>query len=310
MTSTTAGLPQQAEGAPSNNGSSPSTKLQLHKAVKTWVERTSLYVLLHFLSSRVLIPKLLPNASALLSPTDLTQLATKLGFTVHALHVGMLSLSLILRHHFHRSVFTSYPPSLDLLYLDHISYTAYDMLVFLYTGAEKLDMWMHHLFGIAGSMAIIIARRAAFFPTAFAVTELTIPVTNLVWVMDRLKMQESDIYKYASVLRAMFFVVFRLFIGLLTLLYAFQNIDGWKRDKRRVGGGKERWEAFWKQFTNLPWWVQAGTVWNVGLFTVLNVMWSKTVIKAAWRRWRMGGMGRGGEVTRTVLLTRAARSYG
>ena len=49
-----------------------------------------------------------------------------------------------------------YPPELDTLYADHIGYTLYDLAVWLSRGENSLDMWLHHILGIVGSIAIMV----------------------------------------------------------------------------------------------------------------------------------------------------------
>jgi uncharacterized Tic20 family protein len=141
-----------------------------------------------------------------------------------------------------------------------------------------------------GSVATVNARVGAFFPTLFTITELTEPLVNIIWFLERFGYKEGRIYTVMLFVRVVLFVVLRAFIGPFTVWYALKNYDrNLPQDKHgRVWlGWKQESVLLWKQFRRvLPWWVQLGTVVNVSTFVVLNLGWNVALIKLFMRHLR------------------------
>lgn len=119
---------------------------------------------------------------------------------------------------------------------------------------------------ITGRWRLQVYRQVAFFPALFQMTELTVLPTNVLWFATKFQVQAPRLKRAAILLRALFYVVFRLFVGPLALAHAV-----------RCHGGA----GFLTKFLAAPWPVWVGNTFNVGSLSYLNVVWTLAAVRRA-----------------------------
>ncbi|RKP34151.1 hypothetical protein BJ085DRAFT_27318 [Dimargaris cristalligena] len=145
------------------------------------------YVSLHWAAEKLLIPRFDPRIVARLSGGERIDLAEKVCSTTNGLFSGLLAIYLVyVRRDFSGDIIYPYPSRpLDLLFAGFAGYSLYDLGTMALKPRASKDgplMWMHHL--------------AAFFPTAFMVTELTVVPANLVCWPHHLQCDYSEPAEY------------------------------------------------------------------------------------------------------------------
>ena len=103
-------------------------------------------------------------------------------------------------------------------------YALYDMVVMRIHGREPPSMWAHHAAEALGCFLMTCFRQAAFFPTMFAITEVTVLPGNLLWLAQKfVRDEKSKIIPALLLARFVAFAIFRAFILPHTLNYAIQR---------------------------------------------------------------------------------------
>ncbi|KAI8057257.1 hypothetical protein BDF22DRAFT_740787 [Syncephalis plumigaleata] len=187
------------------------------------------YALLHVFAKTCLIPLLGKQRQINgLSVSDRINLDGLTSSTVHALRtgIGAIRLIMVLRAWSHDTLHP-YPDEARNLLAEHAGYTLYDLAAMSMQSYKQSAMWTHHGLGIAGSLAMLYYRRASFYPIAFLATEMTVPVVNGLWLLDKVFANDKTRYqgrvgqiRIALVwLRAVVFIVFRLILGPMALWY-------------------------------------------------------------------------------------------
>jgi hypothetical protein len=227
-----------------------------------------------------------------------------------------------------------YPDEARNLLAEHAGYTFYDLAAMSMQSYKQNAMWAHHGLGIVGSLAMLYYRRASFYPIAFLATEMTVPVVNGLWLLDKIFANKKTRYqgrvgqiRMALIwLRAIVYIVFRLVLGPMALWYgmtrssvALSSVSASSSSAdvaNVIGAGSSMltsgsvgaldttatlgkgaidislpvtastspsWETFWHQMLQLPVPIWAGTIGNVLIFSVLNVIWTRGAIRSLQR---------------------------
>jgi hypothetical protein len=108
----------------------------------------------------------------------------------------------------------------------------------------------------------------------FCLTESTVPISNAIWIIERLAPQNSNYLNKLYLVRALMFVLVRGCMPIWLWIYL----------KRIYGGGKDWFQKFKSDFKQMKKIVQVLLCLNVGIFCSLNVSWSLQTIKAVYRR--------------------------
>jgi len=232
---------------------------------------------LHAASARVLPalvgPKLMNNVLRSKDPQHRRYFAEMVGSTVHAGFAGISALVVVVahrrRHGFDTDIFKPYPAWFDVYFSASCGWSLWDMGAMLGSG-EPLSMWLHHLIVLSGSLLIQCYRRAAFFPAAFGLTELTVLPHNAIWYLSALGLRASHprLEAKLALIRAAFFLLFRFPTGPATIAYAMG-----------VHGGSD----FWQKYRGLSPVIQGATAFNVLVLSVLNCVWTWGAVRSAWR---------------------------
>lgn len=191
--------------------------------------------------------------------------------TAHGLASGGMGLLLFMRGAWAADVFKPYPELADTLFACLTGYAAWDTLVMVFM-EEGAAMWLHHVLVIFGAFAMQVYREAAFFPALFAISELTVVPTNVLWYATRLfgVSPSSRLANTLRSLRALFYVLFRLPLGPYAFYHALATTPG------GLSGLVSRFAALHPV-------VCGGNVFNVASLSVLNVLWTRGAISSAMR---------------------------
>ncbi len=96
---------------------------------------------------------------ATLSPSDRIYVPEKVCSTLNGLVCGAIGLYLVFLSPepllTDGSVFTSFPPLLEVVYPHYLAYTMYDMVTMAFQEDEHWSMWAHHLSGAIGALALM-----------------------------------------------------------------------------------------------------------------------------------------------------------
>lgn len=230
------------------------------------------YSLTHLLGARYLL-KYIPNADRL-SDKDRAYLVEKLPSSISAILVSATSAySLFFTNSFTKKRIYSYPALLDTVFACHGGYSLYDLLVMAKSGSQ-LSVYIHHIFGIMGTICTRHFREGCVFPGIFCLTESTVLVTNSIWILERIFPHKTDCLNRLYIFRALVFVCIRGAMPIWLWLYL----------KRMYGGGKEWIEKFKSDFKQMKKIVQVLICLNTGIFCALNTYWSLQTIRAVYRR--------------------------
>lgn len=192
--------------------------------------------------------------------------------TAHGLASGGMGLALVAGGAWAGDVFAPYPALADTLFACLTGYAAWDTAVMVFM-EEPAAMWLHHALVIFGAFAMQVYREAAFFPALFAVSELTVVPTNALWYAQKVfgEPRDGPRARFLRFVRALFYVVLRLPLGPYAVYHAVSTTPG------GLSGVAAR-------FAGLHLVVSGGTAMNVGLLTVLNVLWTRGAVASALRR--------------------------
>lgn len=164
------------------------------------------YLLLHQASERMIVAFLPSNKHlSKLSPKDILQLAEKVPSTVNSLVTAIGGAWVLFKMESFKverstdSLFTPYPPLLDQVFAAHSAFTMYDMWVMSVKGQEHFSVWIHHVLSFLGTTFMRHFKHAAFFPAAFTLTEGTVVVSNLVWILQKLKLDSGSLFRCVSI---------------------------------------------------------------------------------------------------------------
>ncbi|KAJ1916087.1 hypothetical protein IWQ60_008220 [Tieghemiomyces parasiticus] len=260
------------------------------------------YSALHLVVEKLFVPRLDPRAVAHLSRSDRIELVEKIPSTVNGLVSGLLGMYVIhVQRGFRGDVFKPYPRLLDRLFSGFAGYCLYDLGIMALQANRDPAMWAHHAAGFLGATLMTVYRQAAFFPTAFMITELTVVPTNLLWYIQKLGADRSAPgvaavwYRRVAIARAVAFVALRLTTTWFVLWYALYNtpsVDGQSAGPGAAGDEtkpvvglrrqvccRRRLHDLWYQFSCLPRVVSVLTTINVSLLTILNLNWTLTVVR-------------------------------
>ncbi|KAK9767093.1 hypothetical protein K7432_003360 [Basidiobolus ranarum] len=257
---------------------------------------TGFYSLLHLVSEKLIVPRFDQEIVSKLSKNDRIDLAEKFPSCVNSLLVGLFSFYLVfIARVFDNDIFTHYPPALDVLFAGLLGYTIYDSFVMFMKTNEEPTIWIHHIVVGFGCIMEMYYRQAAFFPTIFCVTEITVIPTNLVWYLQRLQMKDTKLYTMALIARAAAFVLIRLPIAPFVFWYAIDNqglipintvVSGMaaatttNNTLLAVSGLhiKEKISTFVVKFTDLPWIVSLSCTFNILALGFLNTAWTVVIV--------------------------------
>ncbi|KAI8802889.1 hypothetical protein BJ742DRAFT_831821 [Cladochytrium replicatum] len=277
----------------------------------------SLFIALHGVGDLLIRRTLSPAdiAALKLKNSDILNIAEKLPSTLAALLVSIPAIRLVhFTEAFKGDVFTSYPPEGDRGLGIYLAFTLYDVWVFAVRGREHISSWIHHVLGLLGAALERQYKILAFNPIVALTSEITVPVSNLLWLMQRLHMVEKypRVYYTALILRAVLFTIFRApnFIYMVSQMILQTNEDTLRRVNQAVGinesvdisangggmsspngGGskkkplslKDRLRLISLAFKRLPFIVVFLSILNVSAFGVLNAYWTTLVFKALTR---------------------------
>ena len=90
-------------------------------------------------------------------------------------------------------------------------YSIYDMLVMAAKPHESPAMWVHHLLSSLGPITYMLCKQGVYFGFPLIITELTVPIVNLLWFMLRMTDMRPKTRHVLLGLRALSYVVLRLF---------------------------------------------------------------------------------------------------
>lgn len=211
-----------------------------------------------------------PARMAALKPNDRIAVGQLAASLAHGLASGGMGLYLVGAGTWSGDVFGPYPELCDTLFACLSGYAVWDTMVMLWQ-KDGPDMWLHHVLVMFGAFAMQVYREAAFFPALFAISELTVVPNNLLWYARSFAGAGSGDASSAvlRVVRAAFYVVFRLPLGPYALAHAISTSGG-------VG-------PLVRRFAKLPVVVSGGTALNVGALTILNVIWTLGAVRSARR---------------------------
>jgi hypothetical protein len=178
------------------------------------------------------------------------------------------------------------------LLADHVGYTLYDMVTMYLKPKESASMWLHHIVGVIGAVSMLHYKQGAYFPVVFFITELTVPIVNLIWFTDRFGGTHCAPGSFLRLLlvtiRALCFILFRLAVGPLAFAYALdhhQPLPALVSDVAATASAS-KWYAFWINFTQLPTVVWTGSLAAMMFLSSLNVHWTYGAVRAVSRDWR------------------------
>ncbi|ORX86031.1 hypothetical protein K493DRAFT_307154 [Basidiobolus meristosporus CBS 931.73] len=255
---------------------------------------TAFYSLLHFASEKLIVPRFNQIAVSKLSKNDRIDLSEKFPSCVNSIVVGLFSFYLVfIARVFDNDIFTHYPPALDVLFAGLLGYTIYDSSVMFLKPKEEPTIWIHHLVVAFGCIMEMYYRQAAFFPTMFCVTEITVIPTNLVWYLQRLQMKNTKLYTKALIARAAAFLFIRLPIAPFVFWYALDN-QGLPPIETLVSGTlatanntmfpepsayfNEKISTLFMRFSDLPWIVSLSCTFNILALGLLNTVWTVVIV--------------------------------
>eukprot|EP00732_Lithocolla_globosa_P006612 Lithocolla_globosa_v1_NODE_7788_length_900_cov_9.216568.p1 type:complete len:267 gc:universal NODE_7788_length_900_cov_9.216568:37-837(+) len=217
----------------------------------------------HFISKKAL--QNIPHS--LLSPADILAFPNKVVSTIHGVTLGLLACKLVfLEKLWKKDVILPYSFECDTLFAGILGNALYDVLLMSFR-KEPIAMWMHHLITMQGCFAITYFRQAAFFPVAFAITEVTILPTNILWVFDKFKFKDTRQVLFHSVLlfRLITYMVIRCFTVPLIVAHT-----------TRV----ENMDNFWKKVETLHWFIPFATCLNMSVMGSLNFYWTYKMLQS------------------------------
>eukprot|EP00842_Homolaphlyctis_polyrhiza_P001957 jgi/Hompol1/2762/HPOL_003024-RA len=231
-----------------------------------------------------------------------SQTAQKLPSTVNAVLVGSASLYTIVLRYIadpNIDVLTAYPPPTDAIFAIFAGFSLFDSALML-SNNEHPSVWIHHILGFAGTSLERIYRVGSFFPLFFCIPELTVPFSNLVWILQRAGADKipsrsasahKSLFAWALWLRMVAFLIFRLPSGPLSLLLGWRMIrrkyerqirsaDEPDSDPSRRIPASQILSMFFSDARKLPLIVSIPMAVNVITFSVLNCYWTALVVKA------------------------------
>ena len=127
---------------------------------------------------------------------------------------------------------------------------------------------MHHLAGALGASSMMFYKKAAFFPIAVMISEITVIPVNWVWYLRSCGVPEKSLHaKLAKFIRAILFLSLRAPIAPLAVYYALQTY------KIKISGEIDYSKA-WREVSALPLPVTLGIATNLVLFGGLNLYWT------------------------------------
>jgi len=91
----------------------------------------------------------------------------------------------------------------------HQGYTIYELLLYLYSGKDKL-MYLHHLFVLANGLYTAWSRRLVFFYVWMGLVEGTNPCLSALYVLQRAERKDSSMMTICGVLLWLGFLLLRM----------------------------------------------------------------------------------------------------
>jgi hypothetical protein len=183
--------------------------------------------------------------------------------TVHALIVACGAWKAIaVDRAFKDDVVEPYPLHLDTMFAASAAYSMFDIGVMALHG-EHVSLYWHHFAMLAGALAMPLYRRTAFFPLWFHMSELTVPIQNLIYFCQTM---------YPSLrLQALLDLRLLAFVALRTSLTPAMFVYLRKRgiDLQAVIDGEARPVVYISSL-------------NVVTLTMLNLMWTVAVAKRSF----------------------------
>jgi hypothetical protein len=148
-------------------------------------------------------------------------------------------------------------------------------------GGEHPSVWAHHILGILGTLIVRAYKKLAWFPTCFAVSELTVVPSNMLWIQQKLYPGQRDVEGRLLLVRAVFFALFRTPDAAIAFLGALKAVQA---DPSLVSRAKNE----------VPFFVKLLCAVNVAVFGGLNTWWTALVVKALMRH--RSANGRAGKI--------------
>ncbi|KAL3895251.1 MAG: hypothetical protein SGCHY_004812, partial [Lobulomycetales sp.] len=198
----------------------------------------------------------------------------------------------------------AYPPNVGRIFALQFGFTLYDLCVMLYAGEHAPSAWVHHLVTLSGTFLIQKLRTAAFYPCLFAVTEISVVFSNIVWVMHKLRADAISrrVVGCALAARAAAFIVFRLTSLPAALLYTYRaerNIQSnsvygvsqtgkhgisQKNGVLKAESARAKvLQVIWEKVKRLPLSVSVPSIVNMLVLGGLNVYWTRMTVAAYFR---------------------------
>ncbi|KAI8057192.1 hypothetical protein BDF22DRAFT_669988 [Syncephalis plumigaleata] len=233
------------------------------------------YALLHGFAEYCIVPLLDQKRVQALSIGDRIDLPEKLSSTVHALRISIRGMQLMFTNNpFQKDLYRGMDTRMSRLMHECLGYSLYDMLVMGMKPHEDRLMWFHHTLTSVGPAIYIIFQRGIYFGLPLTITELTVPVVNVLWVASRITDLSPRTRQILLGLRALVYIVARLFtapiaVWMLAIEYG------------RTGMLIPKWSdlrCFWHFYRQLPKPCAIMIFVLLSGATVLNVIWTRMAV--------------------------------
>jgi len=194
------------------------------------------------------------------------ELPEKFVSTANGMVGGLCSFYLVvIKQVWKDDVIFTYAPELDFYLPLLVGYQLYDMFYVMIrqgSGAHA-EMWAHHFAACIGLSTLYIYKQSAFLPVAYMISEITVLPVNIRYIVQKLGLSDKNpsLLKIIDLINLAFFLVFRTFVGPMSLYYGFsRNLSALLFDQR------------------VAWFVTVLCGVNASLLLVLNLFWTRNLV--------------------------------
>ncbi|KAJ1506836.1 hypothetical protein HMI54_004759 [Coelomomyces lativittatus] len=248
----------------------PHTSFSLHRDLSTILYSACFYSGCHLVFDAIW-KRTLGHKYYKLRKSDRISLPEKISSIIHATYVSVLSSKILFVDcAYSHDTLNAYPLGAHRLFLHYTGYNIYDILTMIMQGDQHWTMWLHHIMGLYGSTLMLYFKKPSFYPFIFFLSEATAITNNLCWYASLLSFKSTSLVKL-NVLRAISFVLARVWIGPYAIWRAFEQAD-------------YNLQTLWNQWTTqLHPIASTLSVINLILLSYLNFGWTVATIKIALR---------------------------